>query len=196
MAVSLSHPDELLVLSRLSPELCEKAKKIRLLALDVDGILTDGGLIYSEHGESLKRFHALDGHGLKMLMESGIEVAILTGRSGEITVRRCAELGVSKVFQSVRNKAQLLAELVHDLRMDMQEVAFVGDDLIDMEAMRNSGLSISVPNAPIYVQNYANYVTSREGGRGAVREVADIILAAQHKLAPFFKHHLTGNFIQ
>lgn len=196
METTLLHPVEQVLLLKIPEAVCDRARKVRLLVLDVDGILTDGGLLYGEKGEALKRFNALDGHGLKMLMQSGIRVAIMTGRSGEITSRRCAELGIAYVFQSVRDKEAQLEQLIKELGFDQSQVAFVGDDLIDLHAMQKCGFAVSVPNAVSYIRNVAHYVTEARGGHGAVREVTDLILASQNKLAQFFHVTVKGAVTQ
>lgn len=179
------HPAEALVLAKLPDSLIERLTKVRLMIFDVDGVLTDGGLWYGEQGEALKRFHVLDGHGLKMLDTSGIGVAIVTARDGPIVAWRCAELGIRHVRQGVRDKAQALIELAHEFGVQRDAVGYMGDDIIDLPAMQQAGLAVTVSNAPAYIAQSAHWATSRAGGHGAVRECCDVILAAQHKLAPF-----------
>lgn len=186
------HPAEAMMLAKLPDTVVQRAAQIRLMIFDVDGILTDGGLWYGEQGETLKRFHVLDGHGLKMLDTSGIGVAIVTARDGPIVAWRCAELGIKHVRQGVRDKAQALVELAQAFNVDRQAVGYMGDDVIDLPAMQQAGLAVTVPNAPAYISQNAHWTTTRSGGHGAVRECCDLILAAQHKLAPFLLGSTVG----
>ncbi len=183
---SVAHPAEALILSKATPAVIERVRRLRLMAFDVDGVLTDGRLWYSAQGEQLKAFHVLDGHGLKLLLESGIVVALVTGRDGAVVSRRAAELGISLVQQGVRNKAQALQALAQEHGCDLSEVGYMGDDIIDVPAMQRAGFAASVPNAPAYVAQAAHWVSPSVGGSGAVRDCCDLILAAQGKLANFF----------
>lgn len=187
MSNKLLHPAESLVLSKVSEATRQRAENIRLVAFDVDGVLTDGSLLYNESGEQLKRFNALDGHGLKMLKQSGIKVALITGRSGPIVERRAADLGIALVYQDARDKAQLISNIASDNGFTLDQIAYIGDDIIDLQAMQKVGLAVSVPNAPIYIQQAAHWVTSTQGGYGAARELADVILASQGLLGPFLQ---------
>jgi 3-deoxy-D-manno-octulosonate 8-phosphate phosphatase (KDO 8-P phosphatase) len=180
-----AHPAEALVLAKLPDNVIERAAQIRLMIFDVDGVLTDGGLWYGEQGEALKRFNVLDGHGLKMLDSSGIGVAVVTARDGPIVAWRGAELGIRHIRQGVRDKAQALIELAQEFGVAKHAVGYMGDDLIDLPAMQQAGLAVTVPNAPGYMAQSAHWTTTVAGGQGAVRECCDVILAAQHKLAPF-----------
>ncbi len=181
-----AHPAEALVLARITPAVIERAGQIRLMAFDVDGILTDGRLWYGENGEALKCFNVLDGHGLSLLRESGIGIALVTGRKGVILARRAAELGISTVLQGVRDKASALSDLAREQGCTLEQTGFMGDDIIDLAVLQRVGLAVSVPNAPTYVAQAAHWVTSRAGGDGAVRECCDVILAAQGRLRAFF----------
>lgn len=183
----IRHPAEAQILAKVSPGVIERAAKIRLMAFDVDGVLTDGTLWYSRNGEVVKGFHVLDGHGLRLLKESGILVALLTGRQGPIVDRRAAELGIDIVRQGVRNKADVLQELAQEYGFDMEQTGFMGDDLIDLGALQRAGLAASVPNAPSYITQAAHWVSERPGGHGAARECCDLILASQGRLAAFFE---------
>lgn len=196
-ALSIPHPAESLVLSKIPAAIRERAAIIKLAAFDIDGVLTDGSLWYGENGEQLKRFHALDGHGLKMLQQSGIMVVLITGREGPIVARRAAELGIAETYQNVRDKGQLLDELISRHGIGPEHIAYVGDDIIDLPAMHKAGLAISVPNAPLYISQAAHWTTSVPGGAGAARECCDLILAAQGALSQFFQStRLTGPVIQ
>lgn len=178
------HPIESLILSKIPESIKDRAKNIELVIFDVDGVLTDGSLYYTANGEGQKRFHALDGHGMKMLIQSGIQVAMMTGRQSEITNRRAAELGIPHLLQNVRNKGHALTTLCQELNIDLERVAFIGDDLIDLPAMHRVGLALSVPNAPVYIQQAAHWVSQLSGGQGAAREHCDMILASQGLLGP------------
>lgn len=183
----IPHPAEALVLARTPVALRERLTQIKLMVFDVDGVLTDGSLWYGEHGEMFKRFNALDGHGLKMLTTSGIKVALITGREGPIVDRRAAELGLGDVIQNVRDKGAVLAELVARHHLTLEESGFMGDDLIDLPAMQRAGFAASVPDAPAYVTQAAHWVATKSGGKGAVRECCDLILASQGRLGNFFQ---------
>jgi 3-deoxy-D-manno-octulosonate 8-phosphate phosphatase (KDO 8-P phosphatase) len=189
----LTHPAEALVLTRTSEALIERLVRIKLMVFDIDGVLTDGSLWYGDEGEVFKRFHAHDGHGLKMMLSSGIRVALITGRTSKIVSLRAAELGIADVMQDVRDKGQALSELVSRQFLSFEEVGFMGDDLIDIPAMQKVGFAASVPDAPPYIAQAAHWVSSKAGGHGAVRECCDLILASQGKLGPFFQPGLLGS---
>jgi 3-deoxy-D-manno-octulosonate 8-phosphate phosphatase (KDO 8-P phosphatase) len=171
--------------------LSNKIKSIRLVAFDVDGVLTDGGLYLSDSGEEFKRFNSLDGHGLKMLRASGVELAIITGRKSACVELRAKNLGIQRLYQGVEDKWEAMQSLLADLDLAPEVTAFMGDDVIDLPVMRRVGLALSVPAAPQLVRNHAHYVSQREGGHGAVREVCELIMAAQGtlatQLAPYLK---------
>lgn len=180
------HPAEALILARAPAAAVERARRIRLMAFDVDGVLTDGSLWYGENGETMKRFNALDGHGLRLMREGGIAVALVTGREGPIVARRAAELGISLVLQGVRDKAQALAGLAQEHGHTLDQVGFMGDDILDLSALQRAGFAASVPGAPPYIAQAAHWVASREGGCGAARECCDLVLASQGRLKHFF----------
>lgn len=182
---SSPHPAEALVLARIPPAVRERAAAVRLMVFDVDGVLTDGSLYYGENGEELKRFHTLDGHGLRLLTEGGLKIALVTGRSGPIVSRRAAELGIADVMQGVRDKAGALTELAQRHAVALNQTGFMGDDIIDLPAMQRAGFAASVPNAPGYITQAAHWVASQPGGSGAVRECCDLLLASQGRLGPF-----------
>jgi 3-deoxy-D-manno-octulosonate 8-phosphate phosphatase (KDO 8-P phosphatase) len=186
-----SHPAEALVLARIADDVVARAQKLRLMVFDVDGVLTDGSLWYGEQGESLKRFHVLDGHGLKMLTTSGITVALMTARDGPILAWRGAELGLSHIYQGVRDKALALVKLAQQEGVPLESVGYMGDDLIDLAAMQRVGLAVTVPHAPAYVAQAAHWVTTAAGGNGAVRECCDVVLAAQSKLGQLLQPGVT-----
>ncbi|MEI8403436.1 MAG: HAD-IIIA family hydrolase [Alcaligenaceae bacterium] len=188
-----THPAEALILARLEPSVRARLERLKLMVFDVDGVLTDGSLWYTEQGETLKRFNALDGHGLKMLTVSGIQVALVTGRESPIIARRAAELGLGAVMQNVRDKGAVLHELTARYGVTLEQTGFMGDDLIDLPAMQRAGFSASVPDAPAYITQAAHWVSARRGGYGAARECSDLILAAQQRLGAFFQPGLLGS---
>jgi 3-deoxy-D-manno-octulosonate 8-phosphate phosphatase (KDO 8-P phosphatase) len=171
--------------------LAERIKPLRLVAFDVDGVLTDGGLYLSDSGEEFKRFNSLDGHGLKMLKASGVELAIITGRTSKCVELRARNLGISRLYQGVEDKLATMQALLAELKLAPEAAAFMGDDVVDLPVMRRVGLALSVPAAPQVVRDHAHYVSLREAGHGAVREVCEMILGAQGtldaQLAPYLK---------
>lgn len=157
-------------------DLLNKAKNIKLLALDVDGILSDGKIIYDANGTETKAFYVQDGVGIKALQKFGIEVAIITGRNSPMVAKRADELGIQHIIQGRDDKVVALTELSEMLNISLEQCAYMGDDLPDIRALQVAGFSASVPNAHSEVIKHVDMVTTRYGGSGAVREVADIIL--------------------
>ncbi|AWB34502.1 KdsC family phosphatase [Orrella marina] len=187
MTEQVSHPAEALILARAPASVIQRAASVRLMVFDVDGILTDGSLWYSEQGEMLKRFNVLDGHGLKMLATSGVKVALITARQGPIVAMRAAELGIGDVTQGARDKGLALTTLASQHEIALEHVGYMGDDIIDMPALQRAGFAVTVPNAPAYVAQGAHWTTQVPGGHGAVRECCDLILAAQGRLGAQFR---------
>lgn len=159
----------------MNPELA----RIQLLLLDVDGVLTDGSITYSDSGEQIKTFHSRDGLGLRLLMKAGIKVGIITGRKSRALTLRCENLGISLILDGIRDKAAALEQIIVSTGLHPDEMAYVGDDLLDLPVMKRVGFSFCVPDAPEEVRLHAHAVTVREGGRGAVREVCESILKAR-----------------
>lgn len=159
-----------------------KARKIKLLALDVDGVLTDGRIYYGSSGEELKAFNIKDGLGIKLLQRDGIEVAIITGRQSAVVQRRAAELGVKDVIQGQENKLAGLRVLCDQKGLALQECAYMGDDLPDLAAIRAAGLGLSVADAVFTVREAADWISQAAGGEGAVREACERILEARGQL--------------
>jgi len=157
----------------------EKAKGIQLLALDVDGVMTDGKIYFSAQGDELKAFSILDGQGIKTLLNNNIQVAIITGRTSPLTARRARDLGINQILQGREDKKVALLELSDELGIAFDNIAYVGDDLPDLSAIISSGLGITVPNGHFFVKEHADHCTNASGGQGAVREVCDLILDAQ-----------------
>jgi 3-deoxy-D-manno-octulosonate 8-phosphate phosphatase (KDO 8-P phosphatase) len=160
------------------------AKNIRLLLLDVDGVLTDGRLYYGNSGEELKAFNIQDGLGIKLLQQSGIRVGIITGRRSALLKRRAVELSLSPLIQGREDKWSALSELMESLDVSLEEIAFVGDDLPDLAVINRVGLGITPANGNAAVASQALWQTQKMGGDGAIREVAELILEAQNKLDP------------
>ncbi|WP_386066669.1 KdsC family phosphatase [Tahibacter sp. UC22_41] len=163
---------------RLPAELRERAAAVRLAVFDVDGVLTDGRLWYSEDQRELKAFHVHDGLGLRRLLANGIEVAIITARMSHLVTERMAELGVAHVYQGQKDKLGCLNQLCEALQLNLDQVCYTGDDLPDLRAMRRCGLSVAPANALPAVLAHANWTTRRNGGEGAVREVCDLLIEA------------------
>ena len=158
------------------------AQKIKLLLLDVDGVLTDGRLYYGNNGEELKAFDIQDGLGIKLLQKGGVQVGIITGRVSTLLQRRADELGISPVVQGREDKLTALGELLGDMDIQMEQIAFMGDDLPDLAVINRVGLGMTVANGYATVATSALWQTRRCGGNGAVREAAEMILSAQGKL--------------
>jgi len=154
-------------------------KQVRLLAMDVDGVLTDGRLVYSENGVETKVFHTRDGLGIRLAQAAGLTIAFLTARESEAVEDRAGELEVTELHQNVRDKAAKLQEIAARLGLDLAEVAYIGDDLNDLRALHVAGCAIAVADAAEEVRAVADYVTERPGGQGAVREAITAILRAQ-----------------
>lgn len=160
----------------------DKAKKVKVLILDVDGVLTDARLVFDEQGREYKAFHARDGHGIKMLRQSGTEVAVISGRQSAAVAFRLRQLGVEHVYQGQEDKLAAFEELLHKLGVKPEETAHIGDDLPDLPLLRRVGLAVAVRDAHAAVQQHADWVTELPGGAGSVREVCDFILQAQGHL--------------
>ena len=169
-------------MSQPNNAITEAAKQIKLLLLDVDGVLTDGRLYYGNNGEELKAFDIQDGLGIKLLQRGGIQVGIITGRISALLQRRADELAMQPVVQGREDKLTALNELLQNMHIDMHEIAFIGDDLPDLAVINRVGLGITVANGNAAVAASAKWQTTRAGGNGAVREAAEMILTAQGKL--------------
>jgi 3-deoxy-D-manno-octulosonate 8-phosphate phosphatase (KDO 8-P phosphatase) len=159
--------------------LMEKLKRIQLLLLDVDGVLTDGSIFYNDDGREIKSFNAKDGLGIKLVIQAGITVGIVTGRSSEALRHRCENLGIQYLYDGVEDKAGMLDKVATQTGIDAEHTAFVGDDLPDLPLMRRTGLSIAVADAHEIVRQKADWTTRVPGGRGAVREVCEALLKAK-----------------
>jgi len=157
----------------------QRASRVRLLILDVDGVLTDGSLYFGPKDELFKVFHVRDGHGIKMAQRAGVEVAFLSGRRSDPAFSRAKELGVTRFFEGLRDKVTVLEELCRTLSLAPEEVAAVGDELVDLPLFHRVGLAVAVADAVPEVRAAAHWVTENPGGRGAVREVTDLLVKAK-----------------
>ncbi len=164
-------------------------KKIKLLLLDVDGVMTDGRITYDNDGGETKSFDVKDGHGLKLVQRVGIRVGIITGRQSSIVARRAAELGIELVYQGAKDKSVPFREILEKLALLPEEVAYVGDDVVDLPIMRQVGFAATVADAVDDVKPYAHMVTKRCGGRGAVREVCDFLLKESGRWSAVTSHY-------
>lgn len=169
-------------MSQMDQQLLQRASSIRLAIFDVDGVLTDGRLYFMPDGTEFKSFNTLDGQGIKMLMASGVEVAIISGRSSPLVEKRAANLGIRHLIQGREDKLNALAELRHIVEVELDQIAFLGDDLPDLPVMRRVGLGIAVANADSFVREHAHGITQAAGGAGAAREFCELIMFAQGSL--------------
>ncbi|MFH1798526.1 MAG: HAD hydrolase family protein [Candidatus Omnitrophota bacterium] len=168
-------------MGQYSLDVIERAKKIKLLALDVDGVLTDGRIIYGSYGDELKNFDVNDGLGILLVKRARLKCIILTAKGAKVVTKRAKELGIDKVYQNFHYKIEALKKIRAKFRVKEEEICFVGDDLIDIPILKRSGLAVSPPNAVDDVKKFAHFITKKSGGRGAVREVCDLLLKAQEK---------------
>jgi 3-deoxy-D-manno-octulosonate 8-phosphate phosphatase (KDO 8-P phosphatase) len=160
-------------------EIIRKAGKIKLLLLDVDGILTDGQILYNEKGREIKSFHVQDGQGIRWLIKSGVEVGFLSGRISQAVAKRAEELGVPLLFQGIKNKVKIFEGLLTQKNLNSEQISFMGDDFVDLPLLKKVGFSISVRNGHPLIQKEVDYVTKTQGGYGAVREVSELIIKAK-----------------
>jgi len=163
-------------------DVLEKASRIRLVIFDIDGVLTDGNLYLGNNGEELKTFNIKDGLGIKLLMQSGVEVGVITGRSSKLVAQRMESLGVKYVYQGRHEKLPAYQELLTKLELEPEQVAYVGDDLIDLPLMRRTGFAVAVQDAHSLVKQHAHWQTTLAGGQGAAREVCELLMKAQGTL--------------
>lgn len=163
-------------------DILERAARIRLVIFDVDGVLTDGSLYLSDSGEEYKAFHSRDGHGIKMLQRTGVQVAVITGRTSNVVIHRMRDLGVSLLYQGSIEKLPVFENLIEQLGVEPDHVAYVGDDVVDLPVMRRVGFAIAVQDAHPLVKKHAHWQTPNGGGRGAARDVCELIMEAQGTL--------------
>jgi 3-deoxy-D-manno-octulosonate 8-phosphate phosphatase (KDO 8-P phosphatase) len=155
------------------------AQQIKLIIFDIDGVLTDGGLFFDNRGEEYKKFNSKDGHGIRMLLECGLQAAVITGRKSTLVEHRMRDLGVEIIFQGYRDKRPAFDQLIELTGLDVSEVAYMGDDVVDLPVMSQVGMAIAVADAHPLVLQHADHVTRTPGGRGAAREAIEFILEAQ-----------------
>jgi 3-deoxy-D-manno-octulosonate 8-phosphate phosphatase (KDO 8-P phosphatase) len=160
-------------------DLKPKLLKIKIVILDVDGVLTDGRIIYGDHGDELKFFDVQDGLGMALLRRAGLKTMIISAKKSKINARRAKELDVVKIFQGAKDKLAVYEKILRKFKVTSEEVCFIGDDLLDLPVIKRCGFGVAVHNAVQEVKNVADYVTHQKGGRGAVREVVDLLLKAQ-----------------
>jgi 3-deoxy-D-manno-octulosonate 8-phosphate phosphatase (KDO 8-P phosphatase) len=175
----------------MTADLIARAQRIKLIAFDVDGVMTDGTLFLADDGQEFKGFNSLDGHGLKMLKGSGVELAIITGRSSRLVEHRAKNLGIDIVHQGAHDKLAVYDALCRDLGIASDTTAYMGDDVVDLPVMRRAGLAITVPAAPDLVKAHSHFITTRQAGHGAVREACEFLMRAQGTLdaalAPYLR---------
>ena len=176
----------------MKKEIVEIARKIKLIILDVDGVMTDGSLYFDNQGQEFKAFNSKDGHGIRLLLENGIEVALITGRESELVKHRANNLKLSPklIYQGYRDKLPAFDDLLEKTGYKKEEIAYVGDDVIDLPIMSQVGFSIAVGDANWFVKDHSDWVCSISGGKGAVREVCELILNAQGKLDSLYEAYL------
>lgn len=163
----------------LSPELQARFKNIKLLVLDVDGVMTNGGLTIGDDGQEYKTFHSHDGLGMKLLKATGVNLAIITGRTSNVVKKRAESTGVAHFYQGAEDKLVAFNDLIKISGLEESQCAFMGDDVVDLPPMLKCGLAIAVPDSPVLVLNHSHYVTTKTGGHGAVREICELIMQAQ-----------------
>lgn len=166
-------------MGKTDKEIQDLARNIKLLILDVDGVLTDGSIILDNEGNEFKVFHVRDGHGIKMLVKAGVLVALITGRQSKVVARRARELGITEVYQRCHIKTVAFDHLLEKYGLNANEVAYIGDDIVDIPIFKRVGLSVAVNDAMEETKALAMLVTKNRGGRGAVREVSDFLLKAK-----------------
>ncbi len=173
-------------------DLSNKAKAIKCVIFDVDGVLTDGSLFFDNQGQEIKAFNSKDGHGIRMLIESGVEVAIITGRQSDLVMHRANNLKLSPelIYQGYRDKRPAFKDLLEKTGFNSDEIAYIGDDVIDLPVMSQVGFAIAVADAHWFVKQHAHMITKAKGGKGAGREACEFILKAQNKLDDLLQSYL------
>lgn len=171
-------------------DILEKARHIKLVIFDVDGVLTDGSLFYGDDGQEYKAFNSRDGHGMKMLIQTGVTIGIITGRNSEVVAHRMHNLGIEHVYQGKLEKLPSYEKLRDKLGLEHHQIAYVGDDVVDLPIMLKVGLAIAVQDAHPLVLKHAHWQTAHGGGRGAARDVSEFIMEAQGTLDAALQHYL------
>ena len=172
------------------PDEIARAREIKIAIFDVDGVMTDGSLFLTDAGEEIKAFNVLDGHGLKMLRQTGVELAIITSRTSRSVERRAQNLEITHLYQGSQDKLATFVSLLETLDLQAAEACYMGDDLIDLPVLSRAGLAVSVPSAPDIVKQHVHYVTKASAGHGAVRECCELIMAAQGNLTAIQQSYL------
>lgn len=167
----------------MEESLQKRLLRIRLLLVDNDAVLTDGRIVFGDYGDELKFFDVQDGHGLVMMRRAGVPVVVLSGRKSRVNDRRAKDVQVTKIYQDVKDKAKVYQKILKKFKLAQDDVCYIGDDLVDIPVLKRCGFAVAVANAVPEVKSVAHYVTERSGGRGAVREVCDLLLKAQGKWA-------------
>lgn len=179
--------------AQLGSDVLQRARRTRLVIFDIDGVLTDGSLFYGDDGQEYKAFNSKDGHGIRMLLEAGVELALITGRQSELVLHRADNLKIprDRIWQGYRDKRPAFAELLTRTGIPAEQIAYVGDDVVDLPVMQQVGFAIAVADAHYYAKEHAHWVTQYGGGRGAAREVCELLLYAQGKLHAKLASYLT-----
>ncbi len=172
-------------------DILARAARIRLVIFDVDGVLTDGSLFIGDGGEEYKAFHSRDGHGMKMLQECGVQIAIITGRQSNVVRHRMTSLGIEHVYQGQHDKREAYEHLKTQLQLPDEAIAYVGDDVVDLPVMSLVGLAVAVQDAHPLVKRHSHWQTPHGGGRGAARDICELIMDAQGKLEAQMRKYLT-----
>jgi len=172
-------------------DILEKAAKIKLVIFDIDGVLTTGALFLDNDGKEYKAFNSKDGHGLRMLQDGGVEVAIITGRQSELVKHRAHDLGITRIYQGKREKLPAYEELLAETGLNHEDIAYVGDDVVDLPVMTKVGLAICVQDGHAFVKKHAHWITDKNGGCGAGRDVCELILEAQGKLQDMLQSYIS-----
>lgn len=175
--------------STISSEILSKAAPVTCLVLDVDGVMTDGGLTYSDDGQELKRFHARDGFGLRLWRESGFQLAMVTARHSSVVEHRAGELGVKELHQGVRDKLATVTRISERLSIEPTQLAFMGDDMVDYRVMCYCGLGLTVADAYPEIANLADWQSKLPGGNGAIREACELLLFSKQLLQPALQRY-------
>jgi 3-deoxy-D-manno-octulosonate 8-phosphate phosphatase (KDO 8-P phosphatase) len=171
-------------------DILERASRIRLAIFDVDGVLTDGSLFIGDDGQEYKAFNSRDGHGMTMLRQTGVTLAIITGRSSEVVRIRMTSLGINHVYQGIQDKLMAYEELKQSLNLTDEAIAYVGDDVVDLPVLRRAGLAVAVADAHPLVQRHAHWRTASPGGRGAARDLCELLMEAQGTLDAMMARYL------
>jgi len=171
-------------------DILEKAATIKLVIFDIDGVLTDGSLFIGDDGQEYKAFNSKDGHGMRMLQDAGVEIAVITGRVSKVVEHRVNDLGIKHVYQGKREKLPAFEELLQKVKLTPEQVAYVGDDVVDLPVMTKVGLAICVQDGHPFVKKHAHWITEHGGGRGAGRDVCEMILQARGVLDSVLESYL------